>query len=216
MGIKENVKKILSELPLGVILVAATKAQPLENALAAVESGVKILGENYLQEAEEKFGHAGEKIRGKAELHLIGPLQKGKINRALRIFDVIESVDSVALAEEISKRAKEDIRIFMEINISGEKTKSGFRKEDVFESAKIISALPKIKLSGIMAMPFSQNEKMLTGYFSEMKKIFDGLKAKYPLIMFLSMGMSSDYKIAVEEGSNMVRIGTAIFGERKK
>ncbi|MCX6710682.1 MAG: YggS family pyridoxal phosphate-dependent enzyme [Candidatus Woesearchaeota archaeon] len=215
MSIRDNVGKILSELPPGVMLVAAAKTQTQKRVLEAIDAGVKIIGENYVQEAEKKFGKNGEKIRGKAELHLIGALQKGKINRALKIFDVIESVDSISLAEEISKKAKAGVKIFLEINISDEKSKSGFKKEAIPESVKRISALPRIKLIGLMTMPFSQDERILRRYFGEMKKIFDELKIKYPEMKFLSMGMSSDYKIAIEEGSNVVRIGTAIFGERE-
>jgi hypothetical protein len=215
MSIRDNVGKILSELPPGVMLVAAAKTQTQKRVLEAIDAGVKIIGENYVQEAEEKFGKNAEIIRGKAELHLIGTLQKGKISRALKIFDAIESVDSIPLAEEISKKAKAGVKIFLEINISDEKSKSGFKKEAIPESAKRISALPRIKLIGLMAMPFSQDERILRRYFGEMKKIFDELKIKYPEMKFLSMGMSSDYKIAIEEGSNVVRIGTAIFGERE-
>ncbi|MEM0230835.1 MAG: YggS family pyridoxal phosphate-dependent enzyme [Candidatus Woesearchaeota archaeon] len=215
-SIRENVQKILSEIPQQVSLLAATKSQPLERVIEAINSGVRIIGENYVKEAELKFGKSGEKIRSMTELHMIGALQKRNVAKALRIFDVIQGVPSLEVAREISRRAKAPVRIFLEVNIASEPTKSGFKPEEAKKAALEISKLPNIILEGIMSMPQANSEQELRAYFRNAKLLFESIKKEIPSLKHLSMGMSQDYKIAVEEGSTMIRVGTAIFGERNK
>ncbi len=218
MNIKDNVRKILKEIPKDVALVAASKAQPAEKIIEAIDSGIRIIGENYVQEAEEKFKAISETGR-KVEWHFIGHLQKNKVKNALKIFDMIQTVDSIELGEEISKRAERKIPVLIEVNIADEPTKFGINADELFKTAIKISKLENIEIQGLMCMPFSEDENALRGYFRQMKKYFEQLKQMKILntnFRFLSMGMSSDYKIAIEEGSNMVRLGTKIFEERKK
>ena len=217
MGIRENVQQLLNELPSGVELVAATKARTTEEVLEAVESGVKIVGANYVQEVERIYGVIGNK----AKWHLIGHLQKNKVKKAVRLFDMIETVDSVDIAKEIDKRCVQIgkvMPVLVEINSGREKQKSGVLPENAEQLIKTISSLPNIKVMGLMTMgPRFGNPEDSRPYFIATRKIFDRIKAlELPNIEMnhLSMGMTNSYKIALEEGANMVRIGTKIFGER--
>jgi pyridoxal phosphate enzyme (YggS family) len=215
--IKQNVSQILSELPDGVHLVAAAKTRKPGEILEAVEAGIKIIGENYVQEAERAY----EVVGSKAKWHFIGHLQKNKVKKAVKIFDMIETVDSVELAEEIDKRCAQISKIMpvlLEVNIGREEQKSGVFPENTEQLAKEISALPNIRVMGLMTMgPLSGNPEDSRPYFVEMKKLFEEMKKlSLPNIemKYLSMGMTNSYRIAPEEGANMVRIGTKIFGER--
>ena len=215
--IKQNVSQILSELPDGIQLVAAAKTRKPEEILEAVEAGVKIIGENYVQEAERAY----EVVGSKAKWHFIGHLQKNKVKKAVKIFDMIETVDSVELAKEIDKRCAQIGKIMpvlLEVNIGREEQKSGVFPENTKQLAKEISALPNISVMGLMTMgPLSGNPEDSRPYFVEMKKLFEKMKnLNLPNIemKYLSMGMTNSYKIAPEEGANIVRIGTKIFGER--
>jgi len=217
MNIKQNVHQILSELPKGVQLVAAAKTRTPEEILEAIEAGAEIIGENYVQETEK----AHEIIGSKARWHLIGHLQKNKVKKAVRIFDMIETVDSFELAGEIDKRCAQIGKIMpvlIEVNIGQEEQKSGICPENTEELAKEISTLPNIRLMGLMTIgPLSPNPEDSRPHFVEMKKLFDKMKKlNLPNVemKYLSMGMTNSYKIAPEEGANMVRIGTRIFGER--
>ena len=215
--IKQNVKQILSELPNGIELVAAAKTRTAEEVLEAIESGIKIIGENYVQEAERIY----EVIGNKAKWHFIGYLQKNKVKKAVRLFDMIETVDSVELATEIDKRCAQIGKIMpvlIEINSGREKQKSGVLPENAEQLVREISHLQNIKVMGLMTMgPRFGNPEDSRPYFVETKRIFDQIKRlNLPNIemRYLSMGMTNSYKIALEEGANMVRIGTKIFGER--
>ncbi|MDH5695082.1 MAG: YggS family pyridoxal phosphate-dependent enzyme [Dehalococcoidia bacterium] len=217
MGIRENVQQLLNELPSGVELVAATKTRTTEEVLEAVESGVKIVGANYVQEAERIYGVIGNK----AKWHLIGHLQKNKVKKAVRLFDMIETVDSVDIAREIDKRCAQIgkvMPVLVEINSGREKQKSGVLPENAEQSIKAISGLSNMKVMGLMTMgPRFGNPEDSRPYFIATKKIFEKIKAlELPNIemTYLSMGMTNSYKIALDEGANMVRIGTKIFGER--
>jgi len=217
MTIKQNVKQILSELPNGIELVAAAKTRTAEEVLEAIESGVTIIGENYVQEAERIY----EVIGNKAKWHFIGYLQKNKVKKAVRLFDMIETVDSIDLAMEIDKRCAQIDKImpvFIEINSGRETQKSGVLPENAEPLVREISHLQNIKVMGLMTMgPRFGNPEDSRPYFVETKRIFDQMK-KLDLpnieMRYLSMGMTNSYKIALEEGANMVRIGTSIFGER--
>jgi len=215
--IKQNVDQILSELPDGVQLVAAVKARRPEEILEAVESGVKILGENYVQEAERIY----EVVGNRAKWHFIGHLQKNKVKKAVKLFDMIETVDSLELAREIDKRCAQIgkvIPVLVEINSGREEQKSGVFPEKTEQLVRDISDLNNIRVMGLMTMgPRFGNPEDSRPYFVETKKIFERIK-KLNLpniqIRYLSMGMTNSYKIALDEGANMVRIGSKIFGER--
>jgi pyridoxal phosphate enzyme (YggS family) len=215
--IKQNVDRILSELPNGVQLVAAVKARAPQEILEAVESGVKILGENYVQEAEGAY----EVVGSKAEWHFIGHLQKNKVKKAVKLFDMIETVDSLELAREIDKRCTQIgkvMPVLVEVNSGREEQKSGVFPEETEQLAREISGLPNIRVMGLMTMgPRFGNPEDSRPYFVETKKIFERIKKlSLPDIQmrYLSMGMTNSYKIALDEGANMVRIGSKIFGER--
>jgi len=217
-SIKENVKRILSEIPGGIILVAATKSRSAEEIREAIEGGIKVVGKNYVQEAEDKFKQIGRIVRW----HMIGHLQRNKVEKALDIFDCIDTVDSFRLAKEIDKYAGKKGFIFpvlVEINSGREQQKSGVMPEDAEKLIYEISQLKNIKVEGLMTMgPLVNNPEDIRPFFRLTKELFDTLKEKKQPnveIKYLSMGMSDTWKIAIEEGANMVRIGTAIFGPRR-
>ncbi len=217
MTIKENVEKILSELPEGVTLVGAAKTRTAEEIQEAVDVGVKIIGENYVQEAERAFRVIGRR----AKWHLIGPLQRNKAKKAVEIFDMIETVDSVRIAREIDKRCRaigKIMPVLIEINSGREEQKAGIFPEDALELIREISALSNIKIMGLMTMgPRFGNPEDSRPYFIKTRKIFEKIKSlNLPGVemKYLSMGMTNSYKIAIEEGANMVRIGTLVFGRR--
>lgn len=215
--IKQNVGQIISELPIGVELIAAAKTRQPEEILEAVEAGVKIIGENYVQEAERAY----EAIGNRAKWHFIGHLQKNKVKKAIKIFDMIETVDSVELAREIDKRCApigKVMPILIEINSGREKQKAGVLPEEAEQLIREISAYQNIRVMGMMTMgPFAGDPEDSRPYFVETKKMFERInQLDLPNVnmRYLSMGMTNSYKIAIEEGANMVRIGSKIFGER--
>jgi len=218
MGIKENSRKLLRELPPGVELVAAAKTRTADEVLAAVESGIKIIGQNYVQEAEAIYPAVGNKARW----HFIGHLQKNKVKKAVKLFDMIETVDSVDLAMEIDKRCArmgKVMPVLVEINSGREPQKAGVLPEKAESLIKAISPLPNIKVMGLMTMgPRFGNPEDSRPYFVTTRKIFERIKAlAIPNVEMkhLSMGMTNSYTVALEEGANLVRIGTLIFGERE-
>lgn len=211
MAIKENIEKIKKETPSDVKILAATKTRTIAEIQEAIGSGIKLIGENYVQEAEKKY----PQLKGNIEKHCIGHLQKNKVKRALDVFDVIETVDSLETAKEIEKKAKKPFPVYIEINIGKEQNKTGVMPEKAEALIEDISKSKNIKIVGLMAMaPYFDNPEKTRPYFKEMKRLFDKLKKHYPDIKTLSMGMSGSYKVAVEEGANLIRLGTAIFGER--
>jgi pyridoxal phosphate enzyme (YggS family) len=217
MRIKENVQQLLSELPGGVELVVAAKDRTAEEVLQAIEAGIKIIGENYVQEAEKIYSAIGNRVKW----HLIGHLQKNKVKKAVALFDMIETVDSADLAREIDKRcaqAGKVMPVLVEVNSGREQQKSGVLPENAEQLIRAISSLPNVKLMGLMTMgPRFGNPEDSRPYFVTTREIFDEIKAlKLPNVemRYLSMGMTNSYHIALEEGANMVRIGTKIFGER--
>ena len=216
--IKENSQKILKELPEGVELVAATKQRSAVEVAEALEAGVKIVGENYVKEAQEKFAILGSK----AKWHFIGHLQKNKIKKAVKIFDMIETLDSLALAEILDKECKEvgkTMPILIEVNSASESQKQGVLVENVEVLLGQILQFDNLKPMGLMTMgPWLDNPQELRPFFKKTKDLFDKIKGIYQGKLewvYLSMGMSSSYKVAIEEGANLVRIGTTIFGGRK-
>lgn len=215
--IRENVQQILAELPPGVLLVAAAKGRSPQEILEALEAGVQIIGENYVQEAERAFSVIGRR----AQWHMIGHLQRNKAKKALEIFDMIETLDSVALAQELEKhcaRLDKVMPVLIEINSGREPQKSGIFPEDAETLIRAVSRFPHLRILGLMTMgPRSGDPEEARPLFRETKKLFDSLKSlSLPNVemKYLSMGMSNTYRIALEEGANVVRIGTKIFGER--
>lgn len=216
--IKEQVRRMLDELPEGVQLVGAAKTRSPEEILEAVEAGLEIVGENYVQEAERAFQVIGKRV----EWHMIGHLQSNKAKKAVNIFDMIETVDSMKLAREIDKACEKMgkiMRVLIEVNSGEEGQKSGVMPEDAVSLIKEMSALKNIKVMGLMTMgPFAGNPEDSRPYFQRTREIFEKLKGMgLPGVemRYLSMGMSNSYKVALQEGANMVRIGTRLFGERK-
>lgn len=216
--IKENVSKILEELPEGVSLVGAAKTRTPQEILKAVEAGLEIIGENYVQEAERAFQVVG----GKVKWHMIGHLQSNKAKNAVRVFDLIETVDSIKLARAIDRacgKIDKVMPILMEINSGEESQKAGVMPEDAISLARDMSELNNIKLMGLMTMgPFAGDPEDSRPYFQKTKKLFKEIKEMgLPGVemKYLSMGMSNSYKVALEEGANVVRIGTKLFGERE-
>jgi pyridoxal phosphate enzyme (YggS family) len=217
MMIEENVKKILQELPPGVELMAAAKARTPEEIMRAAQAGVKIVGENYVQEALAAFSVVGHRVKW----HFIGHLQRNKVKKAVEIFDMIETVDSPELSEEIDKRCGQRGRIMpvlVEINSGREKQKFGVFPEDADNLIQEISGLRNINIEGLMTMgPMFGDPEDARPYFVETKKLFDRIKTlNLPGVemRYLSMGMTNSYQVAIEEGANIVRIGTKIFGPR--
>jgi len=217
MTIRQNVHKILSELPGRVKLVAAAKTRTVEEILEAIEAGVDVIGENYVQEAEKIYMVIGKRVKW----HFIGRLQKNKIKKAVKIFDMIETIDSMEIAREIDKRCKQiDKRMpaLIEINSGREEQKAGVLPENAEQLIREIREFKNIELMGLMTMgPRFGDPEDSRSYFVETKRIFDEIKAlnlSGVEMKYLSMGMTNSYCIAIQEGANLVRIGTKIFGER--
>lgn len=231
MSITENYQKIRSEIPSHVRIVAAAKTRTTTEIKELIEAGATDIGENYVQEAEEIVNKLNPETTKRVNWHLIGHLQKNKINKALPIFNLIQSVDSFKIAQEIDKRVekagKDFVPILLEINIGSEFTKFGIQPEEHedFEAymedlTEDVSNLSHLHLEGLMTMgPLTGDPEKVRPYFKRVKKIFDNL-ARLDLervnMQYLSMGMTNSYKVAIEEGANMIRIGTAIFGPRKR
>lgn len=214
---KENIKRIISELPKEVILVAAAKTRAPNEVRRAINAGVQIIGENYVQEAEDAFAALGRI----AQWHFIGHLQKNKVKKAVPIFDMIETVDSLKLGERIDRECKKlgkMMPVLVEVNSGREPQKSGVLPEEAEKLVRELAELPHIHVQGLMTMgPRFGDPELARPYFQETKRLFDQL-SNLPIedteMHYLSMGMSNTYEIAIEEGANMVRIGTKIFGER--
>ena len=217
MSIAGNVKAILAELPPGVELVAAAKTRSAGEILEAIEAGVRTIGENYVQEAAEVFPAIGRRARW----HFIGHLQTNKAKRAVEVFDLIETVDSAALGRELDKRAAaagKTMEVLVEINSGREPQKAGVLPEAAEPLVRELAALPNLRVVGVMTMgPFAGDPEESRPYFVETRRVRDALRqAAIPGIEMrhLSMGMSHSWRVAVEEGATLVRIGTAIFGPR--
>ena len=215
---RRNITNLLAELPDGVEVVAAAKTRTPEEIREAVEAGIKIIGENYVKEAREVYDLIGTKVKW----HFIGTLQKHNIRKkTLEMFDMIESIDSLEIAREIDKKCAQIgkiMPILIEVNSGREQQKSGVFPEDVERLIREISSLGNIKVMGLMTMgPRFGNPENSRPYFVETRRIFENIKRlKLPNVEMrcLSMGMTNSYKVALQEGANIIRIGTKIFGER--
>jgi hypothetical protein len=216
--IKQNIAKLLAALPDGVEVVAAAKTRTPEEVLEAVQAGLKIIGANYVKEAKEAYELVGKR----AKWHFIGTLRRHNVRKTmLEIFDMIESVDSLEIAREIDRKCAQIgkiMPILIEVNSGREPQKSGVLPEDVERLVREISGLKNIKVMGLMTMgPRFGNPEDSRPYFAETRRIFEKIKAlNLPNVemKYLSMGMTNSYQVALEEGANIIRIGTKIFGER--
>ena len=193
-------------------LVAVSKTHPSEILREAINAGISIFGENKVQEAEDKILEIG---REKAEWHLIGHLQSNKARKAVKLFDVIHSIDSVELAEKLERICKEEKRselpVMIQVDLAGEQTKSGVSESDLPDLIKFLGSCENLKFEGFMILPpFFEDAEKTRPFFKRLKEIRDEMLPGGAL----SMGMSHDFEVAIEEGATIVRVGTAIFGER--
>ncbi len=219
-SIKNNVKNIIDDIPKinrfgeQVIVVAAVKKQPIEYINDAIDAGIEHIGDNHVQEFRQKY----DGILYNPHRHFIGRLQTNKVKYLIGKVWLYHSVDRLDLAREISKRSQlSDVTssILLEVNIGGEESKGGFASDELFSAYKEICTLPNIKVVGLMAMlPFTDDEVLLRKLATSMRQLFDSLKDTDDNVKYLSMGMSGDYKLCIECGSNMVRLGTMLFGSR--
>lgn len=203
--------------PQQVKLLAATKTQPAPAVRAAIEAGVRLVGENYVQEAQAKK----EAVGGMAEWHLIGHLQRNKARAALGLFSVIQSLDNLRLARILDREAREqdcDVDVLMEVNLAGERSKTGVAEEGLAPLLREVSGLSRIRVKGLMIVPpFAEDPEASRPYFRKLRELRDSLnQLGLPNVALeeLSMGMTHDYRVAVAEGSTLVRVGTALFGPR--
>jgi hypothetical protein len=198
-----------------VALLAVSKTHPPERIRLAVENGLVLFGENKVQEARAKI----PLCPGKARWHFIGHLQSNKCREAVELFEMIQGVDSLALAQEISKRAEQSSKtmpILLEVNVAGEASKFGYRPEQLLAQLAELNQLPRIEIHGLMAIPpYTPLPEKARPYFQRLRAIKGECEQKLGApLPHLSMGMSGDFEVAIEEGSTIVRIGTALFGER--
>ncbi|MBO0341218.1 MAG: YggS family pyridoxal phosphate-dependent enzyme [Bacteroidota bacterium] len=216
MSIKDNLNTIKSELPEGVTLVAVSKTKPNKDIMEAYEAGQRVFGENKVQEMVQKW----EDLPKDIEWHMIGHVQRNKVKYMAEFVSLIHGVDSPRLLKEINKQAKKYDRVIpclLQIHIAEEDTKFGLDQAELDEliESDAFKAMEHIKIVGLMGMAtFTDDEEQVRKEFAQLKSMFDDLKTKLNDITILSMGMSGDYKIAIGQGSNMVRIGSSIFGAR--
>jgi len=218
MDIQKRVDSLLKEVPPGVTVVAATKTRSAEEIMEVIDSGVKAIGENYVQEAESKFRTIGKK----ADWHMIGHIQKNKADKAFEIFDMVETLDNIKLAEILNRSACAKGIIYpvlIEINSGREKGKSGVFPEEAVDLITGMSKFHNLKIQGLMTMgPFFENPEDIRPFYRLVRRLFEELKtAGLPNseMKYLSMGMSDTWRIAIEEGASIIRLGTTIFGPRK-
>ena len=204
--------------PYEIRLLGAAKSQSIDAIQAAVAAGVTLIGENYVQEAQAKKRAIAQTI----EWHMIGHLQRNKAKLAVELFDVIESVDSFELAREIDKQGRKKgkkVRAFLEVNLGGEESKSGLAKDNVLDLLKAVAELSHLQIEGLMSVPpLKENPEEVRPYFRQLLELQLKLRQEQlPNVDLkeLSMGMTHDYVVAVEERATIVRIGTALFGPRK-
>ncbi len=204
--------------PNSIKLLAVTKTIPTEYIIKAIDAGITMLGENYVQEAKDKIVAIGSRARW----HMIGHLQTNKAKYAVTLFDYVHSVDRLELAQELDKRAgliNRKLNVLIEVNVSGEESKSGIPAADAPALIKQIAGLENLVVRGLMTMaPYSHNPENARPYFSALRNLRDNIsRQQIPGIQMkeLSMGMTDDFEVAIEEGATIVRIGRAIFGKRK-
>ena len=216
MSIKDSLIKIKESLPSHVQLVAVSKTKPIADIEEAYAAGQRVFGENKIQEMTEKQ----EVLPKDIEWHMIGHIQRNKVKYMAAYVALIHGVDSLKLLKEINKQAKKHNRVIpclLQVHIAEEDTKFGFEGNELNEliSSNDLEALTNIKIVGLMGMAtFTENEQQIRKEFQQLKSLFEKIKPTFPHLLHLSMGMSGDYKIAIEEGSTMIRVGSSIFGSR--
>lgn len=221
MSITTNIEEIQNELkPIGVTLVAISKTKPLEDIQEAYDAGQRIFGENLVQDMVDKY----EQLPKDIQWHMVGHLQTNKVKYIAPFIAMIESVDSLKVLKEINKQAAKNSRVIdclLQIFIADEDTKFGLDHVELIEllESEEFTTLENIRIRGLMGIATNtDNEKVIKEEFYELKMLFDGIKVSYfrkeDSFDTLSMGMSSDYKIAIEQGSNMIRLGSTLFGKR--
>ena len=223
--VKENLEKInikikkialrVNKNPDDIKLVAVTKTATIEQVKEVISAGVKMIGENKVQEAQKKYQFFANNI----EWHLVGHLQTNKVKFAVEMFDLIHSVDSIKLAKEIDKRSvqfRKITDILIEVNVSGEKTKYGIKPEEIEYFLKEINEFSGIRIRGLMTIaPIVISKEEVRPYFRKLRELsekINSISIKNVRMDYLSMGMTDDFEIALEEGANMIRIGRGIFG----
>ena len=201
-----------------VKLLAATKSQSIELIRAAVDAGITLIGENYVREAAGKKPRIGAAI----EWHMIGHLQRNKVKAAVDLFDVFESLDNLPLARELDKEGQKRnkiIRVFVEVNLGGEESKTGVNDSEAPSFVQQVASLSHLRVEGLMSVPpYREDPEEVRPYFRKLRLLREKLgdiHAPRLELRELSMGMSHDYKVAIEEGASIVRIGTALFGARR-
>ena len=215
-NISVNYAKLMEEIGGRASLVCVTKLHEVSEIEELLACGARIVGENRVEEVERKFGDGMLKKRYPGlEMHLIGHLQSRKAKKAVELCDCIDSVDSLELAEKISRCAAElgkTVKVMLEVNVSGETQKYGLSPEDVPAVAKAAVKLPNLELYGLMCMaPFVEDDALIRSVFAGLRKLRDEVKASVPSCVKLSMGMSHDYRLAITEGSDFLRIGSKLF-----
>lgn len=217
IDIEGNIKKFKSEIPDDVALVAVSKTKPNEDLLEAYHAGQRIFGENKIQEMTDKW----EALPKDIEWHMIGHVQTNKVKYMAPYVSLIHAVDKLKLLKEVNKRAKQndrEIRCLLQLKIAEEDSKFGMSKEDLTHLLldEGVSKFEHVKIVGLMGMAtFTDDEDQIEREFAYLKETFDELKQEHKQLQILSMGMSGDYKLGIKHDSNMIRIGSAIFGERK-
>src|SRR6266496_4119980 len=201
----------------GIALVAITKTHPAEKVREAIEAGQTLFGESRVQEARVKIPELPSNFRW----HFVGHLQKNKIRHALPLFELIHSVDSLALAEDINRIAEEEgmhPRVLLEVNVAGEGSKFGFGPDKLRAEMESLLALPRLSILGLMTIPpLAEEAEPSRKYFVQLRELRNRLQTEFHVdLAQMSMGMTQDFAVAVEEGATLVRVGTAIFGERSR
>jgi pyridoxal phosphate enzyme (YggS family) len=214
MDIKDKTKAVIDSLPSHVTLVAVSKTKSVEEISQAYEAGQRVFGENKIQEMASKW----EELPKDIAWHMIGHVQSNKVKYMAHFVDLIHGVDSFKLLKEIQKQAiKHDrtIRCLIQIRIAEEETKFGLPEEELEALLKAAEDLPNVQIVGLMGMAtFTDNQEQITSEFNKLKDLYDKVNSASTNMNTLSMGMSGDYSIAIECGSNMIRVGSKIFGER--
>ena len=221
MSIADNIKRLKNETDtIKVQLIAVSKTKPAEEIMEAYDAGQRVFGENMVQELVDKYDHLPKDI----QWHLIGHLQSNKVKYIAPFISMIQSIDSLKLLQEIDKHAQKHSRVIdclLQVHIADEETKFGLGFDEIIEllRSEEFATLKNVRIRGLMGIATNtENEKQIKEEFYELKTFFDGVKQSFfrkeDAFDTLSMGMSSDYKIAIEQGSNMVRLGSTIFGQR--
>ena len=220
MDIERNLRELESRIaraaeragrsPADITIVAVTKEVEVEAIEAAIKAGIGHIGENRVQEAKTKMERLST-LERQPMWHMVGHLQTNKVKTAAQIFDIIHSIDSLRLAEAVSQRAQDIMPVLLQVNVSGEATKSGFSLAELSQAAEEIARLPRLEVKGLMTIaPLVADAEEVRPIFRRLRQLRDELGLEH-----LSMGMTDDFEVAVEEGATMVRIGRAIFGQRR-